>query len=501
MGVIQDNRESKRRLSKWKVVHTPFDSAGYDSRELLLIETLANACRHVEDLYWHQSDPEARQQLKADTSSGLSEDQHPSPGRTLYPSGITRDEIESYISKYPEDHSFIYDPHTVLRWHHNRLTGIPYHVEYGSYLTDIAGELRAAANLSTEPDFSKYLELRAEGLCNGDYFPSDAAWVHLDRPAINIIIGPHEAYIDRILGVKTAYEAALLLRNDSLDEYLSWFQRCIAELQNDLPFGHDLRPLTSLHESPIEIVDVAFQTGDLRHGYQSVAANLPNDPYVREAVGTRKIIFKNLLEARLEHIIMPLAQQLLVEDQITSITPLGYFIVMALHELAHDIEPLFIPTRGKASTSRDALGTMYLTVEEAKGDVLGMLAVESLERHGILNESNVLAVYSSFIASMFRTLRSGLSEPHGCAHAIEFNYMRERKAVFHSDSRYRINYSSLRNALHDLANELVSIEAAGDKSRAERLIDKYQLVPAELEDLFARLEDVPREIYPTFSFD
>ena len=79
--------------------------------------------------------------------------------------------------------------------------------------------------------------------------------------------------------------------------------------------------------------------------------------------------------------------------------------------------------------------------------------------------------------------------------------MRERKAVFHSDSRYRINYSSLRNALHDLANELVSIEAAGDKSRAERLIDKYQLVPAELEDLFARLEDVPREIYPTFSFD
>src|SRR5882672_11839660 len=47
-----------QRLAKFKRVQMPFHSAGLTAHEKNLVEQLVDASRHLEDIYWRQSDPE-----------------------------------------------------------------------------------------------------------------------------------------------------------------------------------------------------------------------------------------------------------------------------------------------------------------------------------------------------------------------------------------------------------------------------------------------------------
>src|SRR5581483_8160700 len=198
------------------------------------------------------------------------------PGRGFYPEGLTQKEIEQYVREHPEKKNEIYSGYTIVRRRGDGLIGVPYHVAYKSFLEPAARDLREAAALSDDPAFAKFLRMRADALLNDDYFQSDLAWVDLKNPKIDVIMAPYEVYTDGLLGVKTSYGPAVMIRNEEQSRKLALFQKYVADIQEALPLAAEDRPSKRGLTFPMEVVDVPLRSGDMRHGYQAVADNLPN---------------------------------------------------------------------------------------------------------------------------------------------------------------------------------------------------------------------------------
>ena len=242
------------------------------------------------------------------------------PGRGFYPANLTREQVEQYVKEHPEQKAAIYDQFTIVRWHNRQLEAVPYHIAYRSFLEPAAQALREAAKLSQDPAFAKFLQLRADALLTDDYFPSDLAWLDLKNPKFDIIFAPYETYLDSLLGVKGSYGAAVLVRNERESKKLELFQKYVPDIQDALPLAAEDRPSKHGLETPMEVMDAPFRAGDLTHGYQAVADNLPNDPRVHEQKGSKKLFFKNFMDARVNYVILPVARKLMEPEQAAKVT-------------------------------------------------------------------------------------------------------------------------------------------------------------------------------------
>src|SRR5262252_1732451 len=329
------------QVAKFKLVAMPFSVVGLSPQEQKLAYKLVEAAQSLESIYWRQSDPKGLEQLKRLTGCNtvmaqkvrryliingsrydLLEGNKPfigsdsfSPGRAMYPAGITRAEIEAYVAKHPESKAQIYSPFTVIKRQGAELIAVPYHVEYKTLLTGAATALREAAALSPDKAFANFLRLRAEALLTDDYYKSDVAWLELENPKFDIIFAPYETYLDDLLGVKTSYGAAVMIRNQEESAALDNFKKNVPEIQDALPLPPEDRPSMQGKSTPMEVMDTPFRAGDLRHGYQAVADNLPNDPRIHQEKGTKKIFFKNFMDARVNEVILPLAQRVMDPPQ------------------------------------------------------------------------------------------------------------------------------------------------------------------------------------------
>ena len=516
-----------KRVDRFREVRMPFHSAGLTLRDRKMVGKLVEACNYLEDIFWRQSDPEAlalyqslersknprdnqlRRYLWINASRfDLLDDNKPfvgtgpmPPGRGFYPPNLTREQVEQYVKQHPEKKGEIYSSTTVVRWHGDQLEGLPYHITYRSFLEAAAAALREAAQLSADAGFAKFLRLRAEALLTDDYFASDLAWLDLKDPKFDIIFAPYETYLDGLLGVKGSYGAAVLIRNAEETSKLALFQKYVPELQDSLPLPAEDRPSKRGLETPMEVMDAPFRSGDLTHGYQAMADNLPNDPRVHEQKGTKKIFFKNFMDARVDYVILPVARLVMRPEQAAQASAEGYLITTILHEMSHGLGPNFARTAGGKVSIREAIGPTYSGLEEAKADVVGMLGLKWLVDHGALPKDKLEEYYASYVAGIFRTVRFGTAEAHAKAELMEFNYLSERGALQRESSgRYAIDYAKIPTVIEDLAKELLEIEATGDRSRAENWFKKYDTIPAELKTALQAAADIPVDITPIFSF-
>jgi hypothetical protein len=516
-----------QRLARFRPVEMPFNSAGLSTREQKLVEKLVDASSYLEQIFWRQSDPEA---LKIYES--LSESKDPKdeevrhylrinasrfdlidknkpfigttaapPGRGFYAEGLTRKQIEEYVTAHPEKKAQIYSSTTIVRRNGSELEAVPYHIAYQSFLEPAAKDLQEAAELSTDPAFAKFLRLRAEALLDDDYFRSDLAWLELKDPKLDIIFAPYETYTDHLLGVKASYGAAVLIRNEAESGKLALFQKYVPEIQDALPLTPEDRPSKHGLETPMEVMDAPYRAGDLLHGYQAVADNLPNDPRVHEQKGSKKIFFKNFMDARVNYVILPLARYLMPPEQAAKASGEGYLLTTIMHEISHGLGPAFARTPGGKMDIRAAIGPIFGGLEEAKADVVGMFGLKWLVDRGVLPGERLDEYYASYAAGIFRTVRFGAGEAHGQAEMMEFNYLFERGAITRAPSaKYRIDYARMPEALTDLARMLLQIEASGDRDRAESWFSKYDVVPADLQAALNNASSVPIDIEPVFSF-
>jgi len=332
------------RLAKWKTVEMPFRPTGLSARERQMVDKLVEACRLLDDVFWRQSDigglalyKTTRNQTLKDLLGimggrwDLVDENHffvgkvpYPPGHELFPHNLTRARLDQYLQQHPEDKSAIYDPYTVVRWKGDRLVTVPYREEYKQLLQPMAKALRDAAALSPDPAFAKFLRLRADALLSDDYYASDVAWLDLKDPKFDVIFAPYETYLDELLGVKTSYGASVLVRNDQESRKLAAYQQYIPEIQEALPIDAAYKPSKRGHVAPMEVMDAPYRAGDLRHGYQAVADNLPNDPRLHQEKGSKQIFFNNFLFCRTNAIIIPLVKRLMPADQASKVTADGY---------------------------------------------------------------------------------------------------------------------------------------------------------------------------------
>jgi hypothetical protein len=303
-----------------------------------------------------------------------------------------------------------------------------------------------------------------------------------------------------VLGVKTSFSSAVLIRNEAESRNLDLYQKYVPEIQDALPLDAADRPSKRGQPSPMEVVDAPFRTGDLRHGYQAVADNLPNDPRIHKAKGTKKIFFKNFMDARVDYVILPLARYMMPAAQASKASAAGYMASTVMHEICHGLGPAYARVNGKQVDIREALGPVYSGLEEAKADVTGMFGLQWLMDHGALPKDRAEEYYASYLAGIFRTVRYGLAEAHGRAEMMEFNYLVEQKAVMNKDGKYVVDYNRIPTALTQLTKELLTIEATGDRARAENWLKRYDTMPPSLTAALEAAKGVPVDIDPKFAF-
>jgi hypothetical protein len=508
------------RLARWKPVEMPFRFQDLSVRERQMVAKLVEACQLLDNIFWRQSDLDGLAVYRT-TRDGtirgllgimggrwdLLDDNHPflgdvpmPPGHEWYPHDLTKARVEEYVRQHPEDRAAIYDPYTVVKWQGQRLVGVKYHEAYAEFLKPMAKALREAAALSDDRAFANFLNLRAAALLSDDYYASDLAWLDLKDPKFDVIFAPYETYLDDLLGVKTSYGASLLVRNEPESRKLAIYQKYVPEIQDALPLDAVDRPSKRGHLTPMEVMDAPFRTGDLLHGYQSVADNLPNDPRIHQEKGSKKIFFKNFLDARVQYVILPVARKMMEPSQAARATAEGYMAGTLLHEIAHELGPAFARVNGKQVDINEALGPPYSGLEEAKADAVGMFGLAWLMDHDALPKARSEEYYASYVAGLFRTLRFGAGEAHGRAETMEFNYLLESRAVSAAGGRYRIDYSRMPAAIAALARELLQMEATGDRARTEAWFTKYGSVSAELQGALGATQDIPVDIRPLFSF-
>jgi hypothetical protein len=512
------------QLAKFKPVRMPFDSSRLTSSEQLLVAKLVAACQSLESIYWRQSDPEGLKLYHALAGNTASRDAEVRrylringsrfdlinsdapfvgtsprpPGRGLYPEDLTKEEFDRYVAAHPDQKAGLYDPFTVVRRKGPALEAIPYHIAYREWLDPAVKALREAAALSYDPAFAKFLSMRADALLTDNYFDSDIAWVSLENPKFDVIFAPYETYLDGLLGVKTSYGAAILIRNDEESRKLDVFQKYVPDIQDSLPLAPEDRPSKRGHLSPMEVMDTPYRAGDLRHGYQAVADNLPNDPRIHEQKGSKKIFFKNFMDARVNYVILPVAKRLLRDDQAALASAEGYLATTMMHEISHGLGPAFARTSAGQRDIREAIGPSYSGLEEAKADIVGLYGLKWLVDRGDLPKDKLQGYYASEVAGIFRTVRFGVAEAHGRAEIMEFNYFSERGVIGRdaASGRYTIDLDHMPDAVASLAKELLEQEATGDRARVEAWFAKYGSVPPELAKALEAASDVPVDIDP-----
>ena len=426
----------------------------------------------------------------------------------FYPEDMTKEEFETWVNTLSaKDQEQAKGFFTLIRRENGKLKLIPYSEEYKPDLERAAALLREAAGLTDNASLKKFLTTRADAFLSNDYFESDMAWMDLDAP-LDITIGPYETYNDGLFGYKAAFESYINLRDDQETAKLGVFSQHLQAIENNLPIDPQYRNPKLGAASPIRVVDEIISSGDGAHGIQTAAYNLPNDDRVVQQKGSKRVMLKNVQEAKFRNVLLPIARRVLSRQDQVDVNFESFFTHILAHELTHGIGPHQIKVQGRDTTPRDELKEIYGTIEEAKADVTGLFALQYLMDHGKeLNIGSVLPydeaaqrqLYTTFLASAFRTLRFGLQDAHARGMAMQVNYVLDKGGyVIRPDGTFMVDFSKIRAAVRDLDHDLLTLEAEGDYAGAKKMLADLAVIRPEVKRAIDKCQGIPTDIEPQF---
>jgi hypothetical protein len=423
------------------------------------------------------------------------------PGANFYPSDMTREEFEAWVKTLPKEQREQAEGFfTVIRRDANRkLAIVPDSREYARNLNRCATLLRQGAALTPNASLKKFLTLRADAFSSNDYYASDVAWMELDAP-LDVTIGPYETYVDEVFGYKAAFEAYVNLRDDKETARLQYFADHLQEVENNLPIDPRYRNPKLGAMAPIRVVNEIFAAGDGAHSVRTAAYNLPNDERVVREKGSKHVMLKNIQEAKFRSTLAPIAARVLPKAAQGELSFESFFTHIVAHEMSHGIGPHQIRVQDRASTVRQELKELYSAIEEAKADVTGLFMLGFLADRG--RKEAALAerpLYTTFLASAFRSVRFGLTEAHGKGMALQFNYYLEYGAfVAHPDGTFTVDSAKMKDAVRSLAHDLMTIEAEGNYAGARKMLDTLAVMRPVMQKALDRLGDIPTDIEPAY---
>jgi hypothetical protein len=417
-------------------------------------------------------------------------------GANFYPEDLPKADFERWVKTLPsaaqhEATGFF----SVIRRENGKLKIVPYSQEYKTDLDRLAGLLKEAAAATSNATLKRFLNARAAAFASNDYYESDVAWMDLDAP-IDVTIGPYETYNDELFGYKAAFEAYITIRDDAETDKVKFFSARLQEIENNLPIDAKYRNPKIGALAPIRVVNELISSGDAAHGVRTAAFNLPNDERVVREKGSKRVMLKNVQEAKFKSTLEPIAARVLQKGALADLSFDSFFTHILAHELTHGIGP---HTVGHSSPRKE-LKELYSAIEEAKADICGLFMLQYMFDHKLLpaNADTERKLYTTFLASSFRTLRFGTNEAHGKGMALQFNYLADKGAFTASkDGRFAVNVAVAKSAVRDLAHELLTIEATGDYARAKKLLTEMAILRPNLRLALDGLKDIPTDINPS----
>ncbi len=420
-------------------------------------------------------------------------------GAAFYPADMTKEEFERYVAAHPEEKEALQGLFTVVRRKGDKLEAIPYSKYYAQQLTGAAAALREAAALTTNASLKNYLTKLADAFFKDNYRESDMAWMDLEGP-IEVVIGPYEVYEDNLFNFKAAFESFVTVVDKPESDKLAVYAQHLPDMEKNLPEPDQYKNPNRGTESPIAVVQEIYTAGDARRGVQTSAFNLPNDEVVREQKGSKKVLLKNVMDAKYKKSGEPIALRVLDPSQRSLLSFDAYFNHVLFHELSHGLGPgLIQQPDGKRVDVRLLLKDTYSTIEECKADVLGQWNMLYARDKKLLTSFNEPQQWASYAGLFFRSMRFGVDEAHGRGTAIQWNWLRERNAIVpNADGTFRVDFAKMKEGVQSLTTELLTIQATGDYPRAQRLLAKYGVSTPEIQQVIAKMTDIPVDITPVF---
>jgi hypothetical protein len=427
-------------------------------------------------------------------------------GANFYPAGVTREALEAWMNglsaKDKEAAQWFFA--VVRTGPDGKFRSVPYSEEYKTELTQLAKLLRDAAASTDNASLKKFLLLRADAFLSNDYLASDFAWMDLDSP-VDITIGPYETYNDELFGYKAAFEAYVNVRDPKETQKLNFFGKHMQELEDNLPVDKQYRNPKVGAMAPMVVVNQVYGAGDGNMGVQTAAYNLPNDERIIRERGSKRVMLKNIQEAKFESTLKPITKLVLRAQDQKDLDFDSFFTHILAHEITHGLGPHHTKQAGKESTPRQDLKEAYSTIEEAKADVTGLWALAYMMDKGQLKDTlgqgqqAERKLYNTFLASCFRTLHFGLTDSHARGMAIQVNYLLDKGAfVSHGDGTFSVDFKKIRQGVMDLDREFLTIEALGDYARAQALMAKYVVIRPDVQKALDKMKAVPNDIRPAF---
>lgn len=388
-------------------------------------------------------------------------------GANYYPKDITKEEFDAW--KEPNKNSW----YSVVRRDENGgLVNIPYHEHYAAQIDKAANLLMEAAKYADDEGFKKYLTLRAEAFLTDEYLASDLAWMEMQTNMIDFVVGPIESYEDQFLGTRAAHSGQILIKDMEWSKKLEKYGALLPELQRSLPCEDQYKQEEARANSDMNVYDVIYYAGDCNAGSKNIAINLPNDPRVHAAKGSRKLQLRNAMQAKFEKILVPISEVLISEDQRKYVKFDAFFENTMFHEVAHGLG--VNNTITDKGTVREALQNNYSAIEEGKADIIGLFLVSKLNEMGEFPDKDLMDNYVTFMAGIFRSVRFGATSAHGMANMVRFNYFQEVGAFTRDEATgtYQINFEKMNQAVRSLGGMILKIQGEGDYEAGQKLIDE-----------------------------
>jgi peptidase M49-like protein len=422
-------------------------------------------------------------------------------GANFYPAGATKADVQKWLDSLAGDEKARATGFftTIRRTPNGSFAAVPYSVEYQGELARAASLLREAADLTAQPTLKRFLTTRAQAFLTDDYYESDVAWMELDA-SIEPTIGPYEVYEDEWFNFKAAFEAFITVRDDAESRKLQSFSQHLQQLENALPIDPKYRNPKLGALAPIRVVNVVFTAGDGNRGVQTAAFNLPNDERVVREKGTKRVMLKNVQDAKFSRVLVPISKVALRAVDQKDVSFDAFFTHILMHELMHGLGPHNITATGRTTTVRQELKETYSAIEEAKADVSGLWALRQLADRQLLDPVIARTMYTTFLASAFRSIRFGINEAHGKGIAVQLNYLLDAGAFkVMPGGTFAVDDSKIGDAVARLTREIMTLEAEGDYMKAKSLLDRLGVVRPEVQRVLDKLASVPVDIEPRFT--
>ena len=502
----------EKRLDIYRSVDLTADLSALSDNQRAMLSKLIDASKIMDELFWKQAFaeekaaflaklPEGKVRTFADINYGpwdrlkgdepfLSGYAEKPAGAQFYPADMTKQEFETAELS---DKTGLYS--VIRRDSEGKLHTIPYSVQYKAELEAAAKLLTEASVLAEDKEFAEYLKLRAQALLTDNYQPSDFAWMAMKNNPIELVIGPIETYEDQLFGYRAAFEAYVLVKDLSWSEKLAKYAATLPALQKGLPVAEAYKAETPGSDADLNAYDVIYYAGHSNAGSKTIAINLPNDEQVQLEKGTRRLQLKNAMQAKFDHIMLPIADLLIAPEQRKHVTFNAFFNNTMFHEVAHGLG--IKNTINDKGSVRQALKEHASALEEGKADILGLYMITQLKQQGMLDEGELEDYYTTFMAGIFRSVRFGASSAHGKANMIRFNYFAEQGAfVRNDDGTYQVDYPKMQAAMASLSELILTLQGDGNYDGVAALVADKGVIKPQLSADLARLAaaDIPVDV-------